>query len=208
MILAVLPAGARGQDDGGRRAYTAKAAALVGDEANAMGKSPPAGRCSSLTYRWTYWDYSAGPKLRKPEFTPERQKKAYVAQAGACGEPIRRSGGEGRTGGRHQDRTGVDKLGQRDAAKAAHDPPDIRFVGPARRRGSWVAKCSQRDARGPNGSSDTPSASRRLVAERAGDNRATIAQKEYVVLRGQGAWAAWKGKAVSFKLTPDSRRGP
>ncbi|MEO8115143.1 MAG: DUF1223 domain-containing protein, partial [Phenylobacterium sp.] len=88
----------------------------------------------------------------------------------------------------------VDRL-IRDAAKAPHDPPDIRFVG--------TRRVDVGSGRAPKGGADVwlilYDPREQEVAVKSGDNRGqTIAQKN--VVREIRRLGAWRGRPAAFKL--------
>ena len=202
LILAVLPAAAAAaKTPAVVELYTAQGCGACG-EANAhVAKLAEQPGVLVLTFPVDYWDYLGWPDtFAKPEFT-DRQK-AYVAKL-ALREPYTPQvvvDGRAQATGIKTDR--VDKL-VKDAAKAAHDPPDIRFVAAGKRVDVGSGKV-------PKGGAEVwlirYDPREQDVAVKSGDNKGqTIAQKN--VVREVKRLGAWKGKPASFRLPAETEEG-
>jgi len=154
-----------------------------------------------LTLPVDYWDYLGwSDTFAKPEFT-ERQK-AYVAKL-ALREPYTPQvivDGRTQANGVKADR--VDKL-VKDAGRAAHDPPDMRFIQGGRRidvgsghapKGGaevWLIRYDPRE---------------QDVAVKSGDNKGqTVVQKN--VVREVTRLGLWKGHTATFRLPAAAEDG-
>jgi hypothetical protein len=177
--------------------YTAQGCASCGEANQYVAKLADRPGVLALTFPVDYWDYLGwSDTFAKPAFA-ERQK-AYVTRL-ALREPYTPQvvvDGRAEAPGLKTDR--VDKL-VKDAARAPHNPPEIRFIADGRR-------VDVGSARAPKGGGEVwlirydP---RELeTAVKSGDNRGqTIVQKN--VVREIKRLGAWRGRPVAFRL-PDA----
>jgi hypothetical protein len=180
--------------------YTAQGCASCG-EANAhVAKLAEEPGVLALTFPVDYWDYLGwADTFAKPEFA-ERQK-AYVAKL-SLREPYTPQvvvDGAAQASGSKPNK--VDALVTA-ASKAARNPPDIQFSGPAR---VYVGS-----ARAPKGGGEVwlirYDPREQDVAVKTGDNKGqTIPQKN--VVRELKRLGSWRGKPVAFRLPAPSEDG-
>jgi hypothetical protein len=200
LVLIALPAVAAAKPRVVVELYTAQGCASCG-EANAyVAKLADRPGVLALTFPVDYWDYLGwADTFAKPEFT-DRQK-AYVARL-ALREPytpqVVVDGHAQAAGGKTEQ---VDKL-VREAAKAPHDPPEIRFISdrrvdvgsgrPPKGGGEvWLIRYDPRE---------------QDVVVKSGDNKGqTITQKN--VVRQIQRLGAWRGRPVAFRLPEASEDG-
>jgi hypothetical protein len=200
LVLFALPAVAAAKPRVVVELFTAQGCASCG-EANAfVGKLADRPGVLALTFPVDYWDYLGwADTFAKPEFT-DRQK-AYVAKL-SLREPYTPQvvvDGRSQAAGGKTDQ--VEKL-VRDAAKAPHDPPDIRFIGDRR--------VDVGSGRAPKGGGEVwlirYDPREQDVAVKSGDNKGqTIGQKN--VVRDIQRLGAWRGRPVAFKLPEASEDG-
>ena len=201
LILLALPVSATAKVPVVVELFTAQGCASCG-EANAYAaKLAERPGVLVLTFPVDYWDYLGwSDTFAKPEYA-ERQK-AYVAKL-ALREPYTPQvivDGHAQAPGLKTDR--VDRL-VRDAAKAPHDPPEVRFMTGGRRvdvgsgrppRGGaevWLVRYDPREQE---------------VAVKSGDNRGqTMVQKN--VVREIKRLGGWRGRPTAFRLPPPSEDG-
>jgi hypothetical protein len=196
LILLALPAGAAAKTPVVVELYTAQGCASCVDANAYAAKLAERPGVLVLTFPVDYWDYLGwSDTFAKPEYA-ERQK-AYMAKL-ALREPYTPQvivDGRAQAPALKPDR--VDKL-VRDAAKAIHDPPQIRF-GESRRIyvGSghappggadvWLVRFDPREQE---------------VAVKSGDNRGqTVIQKN--VVKQMKRLGGWRGRPVAFRA-PDA----
>jgi hypothetical protein len=180
--------------------YTAQGCASCGEANQYVAKLADRAGVLALTFPVDYWDYLGwSDTLAKPEFA-ERQKD-YVAKL-ALREPYTPQvvvDGRAEAPGLKTDR--VERL-MRDAAKAPHNPPDIRFIG--------ARRVDVGSGRAPKGGAEVwlvrYDPREQDVAVKTGDNRGqTIVQKN--VVREIKRLGAWRGRPVALKLPPASEDG-
>jgi hypothetical protein len=200
LILLALPVSAAAKPPVVVELYTAQGCASCG-EANAyFAKLAERPGVLALTFPVDYWDYLGwADTFAKPEFTA--RQKAYVNRL-SLREPYTPQvvvDGRSQAAGLKSER--VAKL-VAEAAKAPHDPPDIRFAangrlyvgsGRAPKGGGeiWLIRYDPRD---------------QDVLVKTGDNKGeTIPQKN--VVREVKRLGAWRGKPVAFRLAPPAEEG-
>lgn len=180
--------------------FTAQGCGSCGDANAFAGKLAERPGVLPLTFPVDYWDYLGWPDtFAKPEFS-ERQK-AYVRQLDLR-EPYTP---QVVVDGRHQAsglRTEqIEKL-VRDAARAARNPPDIRFIGARRvdvgsgRRvpdGAevWLIRYDPRD---------------QTVEVKSGENRGQDIVHHNVV-RELTRLGSWRGRPAAYRLQPAAEDG-
>jgi len=177
--------------------YTAQGCASCGQANAYVAKLADRKDVLVLTFPVDYWDYLGWKDtFAQPEFA-ERQK-AYVARLSVREPYTPQVVIDGRTEAPGQKGDRVEKL-LRDAARAPHDPPDIRFAGPrvyvgsGRARGGgevWLIRYDPRE---------------QDVAVKAGDNRGQTIEHRNVV-REVKRLGAWRGRPVAFRL-PTAEEG-
>ena len=154
----------------------------------------------ALTFSVDYWDYLGWTDtFAKPEYS-ERQK-AYVARLKLREPYTPQVVVDGRQEAQGLKTAEVDRL-VRQAAGAARNPPDIRFVG-----GRRVDVGSGRVAKGGADVWLIRYDPREVdVAVKAGDNRGeTVTQKN--VVRQMRRLGLWRGRPVAFRLPAASDDG-
>lgn len=201
LILLGLPAAAAAKTPVVVELYTAQGCGACGEANLYAAKLADRPGVLVLTFPVDYWDYLGWTDtFAKPDFA-DRQK-AYVAKL-SLREPYTPQvvvDGHVQASAVKLDR--VDKL-IKDAAKAAHDPPDIRFLTGGRRvdvgsgrapRGGaevWLVRYDPRE---------------QDVAVKNGDNKGkTIVQKN--VVREVTRLGAWRGHPAAFRLPAPSEDG-
>ena len=201
LILLALPAAAAAKMPVVVELYTAQGCGACGAANAYAAKLSERSGVLVLTFPVDYWDYLGwADTFAKPEFA-DRQK-AYVAKL-ALHEPYTPQvivDGHVQASGAKTDK--IDRL-VKEAIRARHNPPDIRFLAGGRRvdigsgrapRGGgevWLLRYDPRE---------------QDVAVRSGDNKGqTIVQKN--VVREVKRLGAWKGRPVSFKLPAASEEG-
>lgn len=201
LILLGLPAAAAAKTPVVVELYTAQGCGACGEANLYAAKLADRPGVLVLTFPVDYWDYLGWTDtFAKPDFA-DRQK-AYVAKL-SLREPYTPQvvvDGHVQASAVKLDR--VDKL-IKDAAKAAHDPPDIRFLTGGRRvdvgsgrapRGGaevWLVRYDPRE---------------QDVAVKNGDNKGkTIVQKN--VVREVTRLGAWRGRPTAFRLPAASEDG-
>jgi hypothetical protein len=193
LVLLALPTGSAAKPPVVVELYTAQGCASCVDANTYAAKLAEQPGVLVLTFPVDYWDYLGwSDTFAKPEYA-ERQK-AYVAKL-ALHEPYTPQiivDGHAQAPALKQDR--VDKL-VHDAAKAAEDPPQIRFgegrrvyvgSGHAPHGGAevWLVRFDPREQE---------------VAVKSGDNRGqTVVQKN--VVREVTRLGAWHGRPAVFRL--------
>jgi hypothetical protein len=199
--LALWPAAAAAKMPVVVELYTAQGCGACG-EANAyVAKLAERPSTLVLTFPVDYWDYLGWTDtFAKPEFA-DRQK-AYVAKL-ALREPYTPQVViDGRLQATAIKTDRVDRL-VAEAAKAAHDPPDLRFIsggkridvgsGKAPKGGAevWLVRYDPRE---------------QDVAVKSGDNKGqTIPQKN--VVRELKRLGAWRGRPTAFRLPEPTEEG-
>jgi hypothetical protein len=174
--------------------YTAQGCGACG-EANAyVAKLAERPGVLELTFPVDYWDYLGWTDtFAKPEFA-ERQK-AYVAKLSLREPYTPQVVIDGRLQATASKSERVDKL-VAEAAKAPHDPPDLRFISAGKRIDVGSGKA-------PKGGAEVwlvrYDPREQDVAVKSGDNKGqTIVQKN--VVREVKRLGAWRGRPVSFRL--------
>ena len=181
--------------------YTAQGCASCG-EANAyVAKLAERPSTLVLTFPVDYWDYLGWTDtFAKPEFA-ERQK-AYVAKLSLREPYTPQVVIDGRLQATAIKTGRVDKL-VAEAAKAPHDPPDLRFISGGKR-------VDVGSGRAPKGGAEVwlirYDPREQDVAVKSGDNKGqTIVQKN--VVREVKRLGAWKGRPASFRLPAAAEEG-
>ena len=200
-VLTLLPAAAAAKTPVVVELYTAQGCGACG-EANAYAaKLADQKGVLVLTFPVDYWDYLGwSDTFARPEFT-DRQK-AYVAKLSLREPYTPQVIVDGRVQANGVKTERVEKL-VGEARKAAHDPPEIRFVAAGKRvdvgsgkvpRGGaevWLVRYDPRSQE---------------VAVKAGDNKGqTIVQKN--VVREVARLGAWKGHPSTYRLPKASEDG-
>jgi hypothetical protein len=181
--------------------YTAQGCGACG-EANAyVAKLAERPSTLVLTFPVDYWDYLGWTDtFAKPEFA-DRQK-AYVAKLSLREPYTPQVVIDGRLQATAIKTERVDKL-VAEAAKAAHDPPDLRFISGGKR-------IDVGSGRAPKGGAEVwlirYDPREQDVAVKSGDNKGqTIPQKN--VVRELKRLGAWRGRPAAFRLPEPSEEG-
>ena len=193
LLVLALPLAAEARPPVVVELYTAQGCASCG-EANAyVAKLAERKDVLALTFPVDYWDYLGwADTFAKPEFA-ERQK-AYVAKL-SLREPYTPQvvvDGRAEAAGLKSER--VEML-VREAERAPHDPPDIRFIGPRR--------VDVGSGRAPKGGGEVwlirYDPREQDVAVKSGDNRGQTIEHKNVV-REVKRLGAWRGKPMAYRL--------
>jgi hypothetical protein len=201
LLLLGLPAAAAAKPPVVVELYTAQGCGACGDANAYAAKLADRPGVLVLTFPVDYWDYLGwADTFAKPDFA-DRQK-AYVAKL-ALREPYTPQvvvDGHVQASGAQPDR--IAKL-LKDAAKAARNPPDIRFLSGGRR-------VDVGSGRAPKGGADVwlvrYDPREQDVAVKTGDNKGkTIVQKN--VVREVTRLGSWKGRPAAFKLPAATEDG-
>lgn len=201
LVLLALPAAAAAKPPVVVELYTAQGCASCGEANQYVAKLAARPGVLALTFPVDYWDYLGWPDtFAKPAFA-ERQK-AYVTRL-SLREPYTPQvvvDGRAEAPGLKTDQ--VDKL-VRDAARAPHNPPDIRFLAAGRR-------VDVGSGRAPKGGGEVwlvrYDPREQETAVKSGDNRGqTIVQKN--VVRELKKLGSWRGRPVAFRLPPPTEDG-
>jgi hypothetical protein len=180
--------------------YTAQGCSSCAEANGLVGKLAERPGVLPLTFSVDYWDYLGWTDtFARPEFA-ERQK-AYIARLKLREPYTPQVVVDGRDEAPGLKPAEVDKL-VRTATSAAHNPPDMRFIGPTRvdvgggrvpRGGAevWLIRYDPREVE---------------VAIKRGDNRGeTVVQKN--VVREIKRLGAWRGKPQAYRLTAPAEDG-
>lgn len=201
LILLALPAAAAAKTPVVVELYTAQGCGACGDANAYAAKLAEEKGLLVLTFPVDYWDYLGwADTFAKPEFA-ERQK-AYVAKL-SLHEPYTPQvivDGRVQVSGAKTDK--LDRL-VKEAIRAGHNPPDIRFIAGGRR-------VDVGSGRAPKGGGEVwlvrYDPREQDVAVKSGDNKGqTIVQKN--VVREVKRLGAWKGHPMAFKLPKASEEG-
>ncbi|MFC3071378.1 DUF1223 domain-containing protein [Phenylobacterium soli] len=201
LILLALPAAAAAKTPVVVELYTAQGCGACGDANAYAAKLAEQKGVLVLTFPVDYWDYLGwADTFAKPEFA-ERQK-AYVAKLSLHEPYTPQVVVDGRVQASGAKTEKVERL-VKEAAKAGHNPPDIRFIAAGRRvdvgsgrppKGGaevWLVRYDPRE---------------QDVAVKSGDNKGqTIVQKN--VVREVKRLGAWKGRPVAFRLPKRTDEG-
>lgn len=201
LVLTVLPAAALAKTPVVVELYTAQGCgACVEPDAHVAKMADDPG-VLVLTFPVDYWDYLGwADTFAKPEFA-ERQK-AYVAKLDLREPYTPQVVVDGHLQASAVKSERVDKL-VKEAQHARHDPPEIRFIA----RGKRVDVGS---GRAPKGGAEVwlvrYDPREQDVAVKSGDNKGqTVVQKN--VVREVRRLGAWKGRPVSYRLSPPTEDG-
>ncbi|RAK57437.1 DUF1223 domain-containing protein [Phenylobacterium deserti] len=193
LLLFALPAAAAPKPPVVVELYTAQGCGSC-REANAfVAKLADRSGVLALTFPVDYWDYLGWTDtFAKPEFS-ERQR-AYVTKL-SLREPYTPQviiDGHTQAPGLRTEQ--VERL-IRDAARAPHNPPDVRFIGPRR--------VDVGSGRPPKGGAEVwmirYDPREQEIAVRGGENRGqTVIQKN--VVREIERLGAWRGRPTAYRL--------
>lgn len=201
LILAVLPAAALAKTPVVVELYTAQGCGACVEADAHLAKVAEQPGVLVLTFPVDYWDYLGwADTFAKPEFA-DRQK-AYVAKLSLREPYTPQVVVDGRLQANAVKVERVDKL-VHDAARGAHDPPDIRFVARGRR-------VDVGSGRVPKGGAEVwlvrYDPHEQDVAVKSGDNKGqTVVQKN--VVREVKRLGPWKGRPATYRLPPVSEDG-
>jgi hypothetical protein len=193
LCLLALPVGAAAKTPVLVELYTAQGCASCGEANQYVSRLAEQPGVLALTFPVDYWDYLGwADTFAKPAFA-DRQK-AYLPRL-SLREPYTPQvvvDGREQAAGVRTER--VEKL-VREAERAAHDPPDIRFIGPRR--------VDVGSGRPPRGGADVwlvrYDPREQEVAVKSGDNRGqTIVHKN--VVREIKRLGAWRGRPTAYRL--------
>jgi hypothetical protein len=200
LILLAWPAGVAAKTPVVVELYTAQGCASCVDANTYAAKLADRPDVLLLTFPVDYWDYLGwSDTFAKPEYA-DRQK-AYVAKLSLREPYTPQVIVDGRVQAPASKPERVDKL-VRDAAKASHDPPQIRFAqgrrvyvgsghAPAGGADVWLIRFDPRE---------------QDVVVKSGDNRGqTVVQKN--VVREVKRLGAWRGEPAAFRLPKPSEEG-
>lgn len=200
LVLLAWPIGAAAKTSILVELFTAQGCGACRDANSYLAKLAERPGVLALTFSVDYWDYLGWTDtFARPEYA-ERQK-AYVTRLKLREPYTPQVVVDGREEVPGQKTAEVDRL-LRLAASAAHNPPDIRFVGGRRvdvgsgrvvKGGAevWLIRYDPRAVE---------------VAVKAGDNRGeTVIQKN--VVRQMKRLGPWRGKPVAFRLPAAADEG-
>lgn len=201
LILLGLPAAAAAKTPVVVELYTAQGCDACGEANVYAAKLAERPGVLVLTFPVDYWDYLGwADTFAKPVFA-DRQK-AYVAKLSLREPYTPQVVVDGRMQASGAQPARIDRL-VKDAARAGHNPPDIRFLMGGRR-------VDVGSGRAPKGGADVwlvrYDPREQDVAVKTGDNKGkTIVQKN--VVREVTRLGVWKGRPTAFRLPAASEDG-